>query len=41
MSTAEDEVCRFRNMFCKIKYIVFKIKLICKSDNDYLGSLEI
>ena len=32
----DDEVCRLRNMFCKIKYIVFKIKiltvlLLCRS----------
>ena len=27
MCTTDDEVCRLRNMFCKIKYIVFKIKI--------------
>ena len=26
MCTTDDEVCRLPNMFCKIKYIVFKIK---------------
>ena len=26
MCTTDDEVCRLRNMFCKIKYIVFNIK---------------
>ena len=36
MCTTDDEVCRLRNMFCKIKYIVFKIKilsilLLCRS----------
>ena len=24
----DDEVCRLRNKFCKIKYIVFKIKIL-------------
>ena len=24
--TTDDEVCRLQNMFCKIKYIVFKIE---------------
>ena len=28
MYTNDDEVCRLRNMFCKIKYIVFKIKIL-------------
>ena len=32
MCTTDDEVCRlnmfWRNMFCKIKYIVFKIKIL-------------
>ena len=28
MCTTDDEVCRLRNMFCKIKYIVFKIKIL-------------
>ena len=42
MCTTDDEVCRLRNMFCKIKYIVFKIKiltvlLLCRS----FGNLEI
>ena len=27
MCTTDDKVCRLRNMFCKIKYIVFKIKI--------------
>ena len=27
MCTTDDEVCRLRNMLCKIKYIVFKIKI--------------
>ena len=36
MYTTDDEVCRLQNMFCKIKYIVFKIKiltvlLLCRS----------
>ena len=36
MCTTDDEVCRVRNMFCKMKYIVFKIKilttlLLCRS----------
>ena len=36
MCTTDDEVCRLRNMFCKTKYIVFKIKiltvlLLCRS----------
>ena len=26
--TTDDEVCRLRNMFLKIKYIVFKIKIL-------------
>ena len=25
MSTTDEKLCRLRNMFCKIKYIVFKI----------------
>ena len=34
--TTDNEVCRLRNMFCKIKYIVFQIKiltvlLLCRS----------
>ena len=28
MCTIDDEVCRLRNMFCKIKDIVFKIKML-------------
>ena len=28
MCTTDDEVCRLRNMFCKIKYIVFKINIL-------------
>ena len=28
MCTTDDEVCRLRNMFCKIKYIVFKLKIL-------------
>ena len=28
MCTIDDEVCTLRNMFCKIKYIVFKIKIL-------------
>ena len=28
MYRTDDEVCRVRNMFCKIKYIVFKIKIL-------------
>ena len=28
MCTTDDEVGRLRNMFCKIKYIVFKIKIL-------------
>ena len=28
MCTTDDELCRLRNMFCKIKYIVFKIKIL-------------
>ena len=28
MCTTDHEVCRLRNMFCKIKYIVFKIKIL-------------
>ena len=36
MCTTDDKVCRLRNMFCKIKYIAFKIKiltvlLLCRS----------
>ena len=36
MCTTDDEVCRLRNMFCKIKYIALKIKilivlLVCRS----------
>ena len=27
MRTTDDEVCRLGNMFCKIRYIVFKIKI--------------
>ena len=27
MCTTDDEVYRLRNMFCKIKYIVFKIRI--------------
>ena len=27
MRTTDEEVCILRNMFCKIKYIVFKIKI--------------
>ena len=28
MCTTDDEVCRLRNMICKIEYIVFKIKIL-------------
>ena len=28
MCTTDSKLCRFRNMFCKIKYIVFKIKIL-------------
>ena len=28
MCTTDDEVCRLRNTFCEIKYIVFKIKIL-------------
>ena len=36
MCTTDDEVCRLRNMFCKIKYIVFKIKIaFIISPDDY------
>ena len=28
MCTTGDEVCRLRNMFCKLKHIVFKIKIL-------------
>ena len=28
MCTTDDEVGRLRNIFCKIKYIVFKIKIL-------------
>ena len=28
MCTADNEVCRLRNMFCKIKYIVFTIEIL-------------
>ena len=28
MCTTDDEVCRLRKMFCKIKYIVFTIKIL-------------
>ena len=28
MCTTDDELCRLRNMFCKIKYIVFKRKIL-------------
>ena len=36
MCTIDDEICRLQNMFCKIKYTVFKIKiltalLLCRS----------
>ena len=27
MCTTDDEVCKLRNMFCKIRYIVFKINM--------------
>ena len=45
MCTTDDEVCRLRNMFCKIKYIVFKIKiltvlLLCRSFENPLSSEE-
>ena len=30
MCTTDDEICRLRNMFCKIKYIVFKMKILTK-----------
>ena len=26
MCTTDEELCRHRKMFCKIKYIVFKVK---------------
>ena len=36
MCATDDEVCRLRNMFCKIKYIVFKIKIaFIISPDDY------
>ena len=28
MCTTDEEVYRLRNMFCKLKYIVFKIKIL-------------
>ena len=28
MCTTDDELCRLPNMFCKIKYIVFKRKIL-------------
>ena len=28
MCTTNDEVCRLQNMFCKTKYIVFKINML-------------
>ena len=31
MRATHDEVCRLRNMFCKIRYIVFKIKIKTKN----------
>ena len=31
MCTTDDEVCRLQNMFCKIKYIVFKIIILTVS----------
>ena len=43
--TTDDEVCRLRNMFCKIKYIVFKIKILTvlllsrSFEKDLYGSL--
>ena len=45
MYTTDDEVCRHRNMFCKIKYIVFKIKIAASSNRllsttDIIRSLE-
>ena len=33
MCTTDDEVCRPRNMFCKIKYVAFKIKILTVSFN--------
>ena len=33
MCTTDDEVCRLRSMFCKIKYIVFKIKISGKTND--------
>ena len=47
MCTTDDEVCRLRNMFCKVKYIVFKTKiltvlLLCRSfENDHNSSLSL
>ena len=46
MCTTDDEVCRLRNMFCKIKYIVFKIKiltvlLLSRSFGNYLTILQV
>ena len=35
MCTTDDEVCRLWNMFCKIKYIVFKIKKWTPSSSFY------
>ena len=40
----EEEVCIFRNMFCEIKSIVFKIKiltclLLCRSFRNIFNSL--
>ena len=39
MCTTDDEVCRLHNMFCKVKYIAFKIKiltvlLLCRSSGN-------
>ena len=28
MCTTDDEVCKLRNVFCKTKYIIFKIKIL-------------
>ena len=39
MCTTDDEVCRLRNMFCKIRYIVFKMK-ICTGFCKYEGGID-
>ena len=41
MCTGDDEVCRLRNIFCKIKYIVFKIKILTSvTSENFSGVLE-